>query len=60
MSIGIGLHGRLAVLRMMCPFDKGRNLKLEIPKLPKVTYELPLELKNRLDDSILVHSKRLS
>ena len=38
---------------------KRRNLKLRIPKLPKVTYDLPLELKNRLDDSIPVHSMRL-
>ena len=38
---------------------KGRNLKLGIPKLPKVTYDLPLELKNILDDSIPVHSMRL-
>ena len=39
---------------------KGRNLKLGIPKLPKVRYDLPLELKNILDDSILVHAMRLS
>ena len=39
---------------------KGRNLKLGIPKLPKVTYDLPFELKNRLDDSIPIHSMILS
>ena len=39
---------------------KGRNPKVGIPKLPKVTYDIPLELKNKLDDSIHVHSMRLS
>ena len=39
---------------------KERNLNLGIPKLSKITYDLPLELKNKLDDSIHVHSMRLS
>ena len=39
---------------------KERNLKLGIPKLSKITYDIPLELKNKLDDSIPVHSMRLS
>ena len=40
--------------------QKGRNLKLGVPKLPKVKYELPLKLKAKLDDSIPVHYKQLS
>ena len=36
----------------------GRNLKLEVPKLPKVKYELPLKVKEKFDDSMSFHYKR--
>ena len=35
--------------------QKGRKQAIGIPVLPKFNYELPLELKKRLYESLLVH-----